>query len=291
MDPTKEEMLDEIGSLKKKMLAILNKLTVHNLPILAGQFNALPIDSETKLQVCMALIFDRVVEDSYLSEVCAMMCQVLKLKTVLRNYSKTETVKFRQLLISRCQKEFEKNYMESLDRDKYWQDMAVASTEEERKQVKAVFELMETQLRRRWLGNIKFVGELYKLKMLSARIMHECVKKLLRTIDNESLEALCSLLTSVGRDLEYATQVALAHVSGMNNFEVYFKEITQDKTVCSRVRFLMLNVIELRIAGWKVRRKVGETIKDTLKLKEAEYELDQETWLCRTHLDDFKVKI
>jgi translation initiation factor 4G len=45
--------------------------------------------------------------------------------------------------------------------------------------------------RRRSLGNIRFIGELYKFKMLTARIMHECVKKLLKTTDEESLECLC----------------------------------------------------------------------------------------------------
>ena len=37
----------------------------------------------------------------------------------------------------------------------------------------------------------RFIGELYKLQMLTARIMHECVKKLLMTTDEESLECLC----------------------------------------------------------------------------------------------------
>jgi hypothetical protein len=44
--------------------------------------------------------------------------------------------------------------------------------------------------RRRSLGNIRFIGELYKLKMLTARIMHECIKKLLKSTDEESLECL-----------------------------------------------------------------------------------------------------
>ena len=69
--------------------------------------------------------------------------------------------------------------------------MAAATSEDERKQIKAVFEQMEMKLRRRSLGNIRFIGELYKLQMLTARIMHECVKKLLKTTDEESLECLC----------------------------------------------------------------------------------------------------
>ena len=51
----------------------------------------------------------------------------------------------------------------------------------------------------------QFIGELYKLKMLTARIMHECIKKLLKSKDEESLESLSRLLTTVGKDLEAET--------------------------------------------------------------------------------------
>lgn len=64
--------------------------------------------------------------------------------------------------------------------------------------------------RRRSLGNIRFIGELYKLKMLTARIMHECVKKLIASTDEESLECLCRLLTTVGKDLEAETNDKIA---------------------------------------------------------------------------------
>ena len=33
--------------------------------------------------------------------------------------------------------------------------------------------------KRRMLGNIRFIGELYKKKMLKENIMHECILKLL----------------------------------------------------------------------------------------------------------------
>ena len=41
----------------------------------------------------------------------------------------------------------------------------------------------------------RFIGELYKLGMLTARIMHECVRKLLNSgpSDEVSLECLCRL--------------------------------------------------------------------------------------------------
>jgi len=49
----------------------------------------------------------------------------------------------------------------------------------------------------------RFIGELYKLNMLSAAIMHRCVVKLLKSKnDEESLECLCKLITTVGSRLE-----------------------------------------------------------------------------------------
>lgn len=57
--------------------------------------------------------------------------------------------------------------------------------------------------RRRSTGNIKFIGELFKLKMLTEPIMHDCVVKLLKNHDDESLECLCRLLTTIGKDLDF----------------------------------------------------------------------------------------
>ena len=66
-------------------------------------------------------------------------------------------------------------------------------------------ELQESrdQARRRSLGNIKFIGELFKLKMLTEAIMHDCVVKLLKNHDEESLECLCRLLSTIGKDLDF----------------------------------------------------------------------------------------
>ena len=56
--------------------------------------------------------------------------------------------------------------------------------------------------KRRSLGNIRFIGELFKLLMLTEKIMHECVLQLLKSTDSESLECLCRLLSTVGKTLD-----------------------------------------------------------------------------------------
>lgn len=74
---------------------------------------------------------------------------------------------------------------------------------EERTRLHDELEEAKDKARRRSIGNIKFIGELFKLKMLTEAIMHDCVVKLLKNHDEESLECLCRLLTTIGRDLDF----------------------------------------------------------------------------------------
>ena len=74
---------------------------------------------------------------------------------------------------------------------------------EKRKQLEDDLEACEVKNRKRSLNNIRFIGELFKLKMLSETIMHECVVRLLRSsYDGESLECFAGLITTVGKDLD-----------------------------------------------------------------------------------------
>lgn len=73
----------------------------------------------------------------------------------------------------------------------------------ERERLQEELEEAKDKARRRSIGNIKFIGELFKLKMLTEAIMHDCVVKLLKNHDEESLECLCRLLTTIGKDLDF----------------------------------------------------------------------------------------
>ena len=53
------------------------------------------------------------------------------------------------------------------------------------------------------LGNMRFIGELFKLRMLTENIMHDCIFKLLRAKDDESLECMSQLMNTVGKDLDH----------------------------------------------------------------------------------------
>lgn len=80
---------------------------------------------------------------------------------------------------------------------------------------KADIELELSKIKSRALGNVQFIGELFKRQILTEGIMHECIVKLLRAADQESLEALCKLLRTVGKDLDHEK----AQVSSMTRHE------------------------------------------------------------------------
>lgn len=73
----------------------------------------------------------------------------------------------------------------------------------EKERLQEELEEAKDKARRRSTGNIKFIGELFKLRMLTEAIMHDCVVKLLKNHDDESLECLCRLLTTIGKDLDF----------------------------------------------------------------------------------------
>lgn len=55
---------------------------------------------------------------------------------------------------------------------------------------------------RRSVGNMKFIGELFKLNIITVSIMNGCIQKLLRNGDEESLACLTTLLSTTGKHLD-----------------------------------------------------------------------------------------
>jgi len=49
---------------------------------------------------------------------------------------------------------------------------------------------------------IRFIGELFKQKILTPNIMLYCIVNLVTKHDEEPLECLCNLLKTVGKELE-----------------------------------------------------------------------------------------
>ncbi|KAL0978498.1 hypothetical protein UPYG_G00171280 [Umbra pygmaea] len=179
------------------------------------------------------------------------------------------TVNFRKLLLNRCQKEFERDKVDDVVFERKQKELDSAQSSD---QERLRFELEEAKdkARRRSIGNIKFIGELFKLKMLTEAIMHDCVVKLLKNHDEESLECLCRLLTTIGKDLDFEKAKPR-----MDQYFNQMEKIVKERKTSSRIRFMLQDVIDLRLHDWVSRRadqgpKTIEQIHKEAKIEEQE---------------------
>ncbi|CAF92947.1 unnamed protein product, partial [Tetraodon nigroviridis] len=151
---------------------------------------------------------------------------------------------------------------------------------DEHERLKLELEEAKDQARRRSLGNMRFIGELFKLKMLTEAIMHDCVVKLLKNHhDEESLECLCRLLSTIGKDLDFE--------KAKPRMDQYFNQmdkIIKERKTSSRIRFMLQDVLDLRTNNWVPRRAdQGPKTIDQIH-KEAEMEEQREHIKVQHHL-------
>ncbi|XP_025143102.3 eukaryotic translation initiation factor 4 gamma 1 isoform X5 [Bubalus bubalis] len=255
----------------RRVRSILNKLTPQMFQQLMKQVTQLAIDTEERLKGVIDLIFEKAISEPNFSVAYANMCRCLMALKVPTTEKPTVTVNFRKLLLNRCQKEFEKDKDDDEVFEKKQKEMDEAATAEERGRLKEELEEARDIARRRSLGNIKFIGELFKLKMLTEAIMHDCVVKLLKNHDEESLECLCRLLTTIGKDLDFEKAKPR-----MDQYFNQMEKIIKEKKTSSRIRFMLQDVLDLRKSNWVPRRgDQGPKTIDQIH-KEAEMEEHRE---------------
>ncbi|XP_065430888.1 eukaryotic translation initiation factor 4 gamma 3 isoform X20 [Chrysemys picta bellii] len=254
----------------RKVRSILNKLTPQMFNQLMKQVTDLTVDTEERLKGVIDLVFEKAIDEPSFSVAYANMCRCLVTLKVPMADKPGSTVNFRKLLLNRCQKEFEKDKADDDVFEKKQKELEAATTPEEKTRLHEELEEAKDKARRRSIGNIKFIGELFKLKMLTEAIMHDCVVKLLKNHDEESLECLCRLLTTIGKDLDFEKAKPR-----MDQYFNQMEKIVKERKTSSRIRFMLQDVIDLRLCNWVSRRadqgpKTIEQIHKEAKIEEQE---------------------
>ncbi|XP_044726466.1 eukaryotic translation initiation factor 4 gamma 1-like isoform X3 [Chrysoperla carnea] len=259
------------AELYKKVRGVLNKLTPQKFDTLVNQVRQLNIDNCERLQGVIDLVFEKAIDEPNYSVAYALMCRELALMQVpaeRKNSNDPGFVNFRKLLITRCQMEFEKTYVDEKARKLKVKEIEDETDPEKKKELQLQLEEDDRRVRLKSVGNVRFIGELFKQQMLTASIMMKCLKNLLNGIEEENLECLCKLLITVGKDLEIEKKMSL------ESFFQTMQEIVDRKhgKISSRVRFMLQDVIELRNNKWIPRRQdLKPTTIDEIQ-KEAESE-------------------
>ncbi|KAL1562055.1 eukaryotic translation initiation factor 4G-like isoform X2 [Salvia divinorum] len=237
---------DEEEAKQRQLKGILNKLTPQNFEKLFQQVKQVNIDNVITLSGVISQIFDKALMEPTFCEMYANFC--FHLAAELPDLSvDNEKITFKRLLLNKCQEEFERGEREEEEANKAEEEGEVKQTAEEREEKRL-------RARRRMLGNIRLIGELYKKRMLTERIMHECINKLLgqyQNPDEENIEALCKLMSTIGGMIDHPK--AKEHMDAYYNF---MAQLSNNMKLSSRVRFMLKDAIDLRKNKWQQRRKV-----------------------------------
>lgn len=266
----------EEDQLLKNILGILNKVTPEKYDPLLRRMHQLLDQNSAKihdqlLERIIGEVHECALDQPSYSEMYATLCSDICLR-IHHNQQKTAPTpeqlgqstldNFRRILLNKCQARF----TEGTDRVPAEAQLGMGP--------EVVAELAEREhtFRLRSRGNIRFIGELFKGAMLSERIMHKVIKKLLldtchRTAKNaDALDGLCTLLRTAGRELD-RPQAVMYMVHYFNTFQSLANSYP-----LPRIRFMILDIIALRENGWLERRKETKA----LKLNDLERELLEE---------------
>lgn len=239
-----KEDVDALEKLLRTTKGLLNKFTPEKFEKLTDQFLELEITCRTDMIAIIDLVFDKALFEPIFGFMYSQLCVRCAEKFpefVDENNPDAKPHTFKRLLLNKCQEEFEKENVVEEELAKLPDDTDPAHKEQIRKQAK-----------NRMLGNIRFIGELYKCKMLTEKIMHECVIKLLGDVKNPDLdevECLVKLLTAIGKLID--------HPKSKEYMDAYFariRDMSLHSSLPNRVRFMLQEVIELRRGAWKERK-------------------------------------
>lgn len=220
----------------RKVRGILNKLTPEKFHKLSDDLLRVELTSSVILKGVIFLIFEKALDEPKYSPMYAQLCK--RLSEEAPNFEPSENpCTFRVLLLNKCKSEFEKR-AETLEH--YGSNQILE--EDERRQL----------AKRKMLGNIKFIGELGKLEILSDSILHRCIQELLKTRGDdpsEDLECVCQILRTCGRILDSNKGKKL-----MDQYFIRMSTLADNQELAPRIRFMLKDVIDLRLGNWVPRK-------------------------------------
>ena len=236
------------------------------------------VTSDARLEAVMGKIFEKSIDEPNFSRLYAKLSH--KLQTNLNDIAisinipglqskfkgKTEKggLVFRTLLLTRCQMEFQEGPKWKGDK------LGGASNAHE---VGSSDYYEESAIKRRSLGLVRFIGELFKLGMLTLNIIHVCNMNLLGKSggpvpSDEKLESVCELLQTTGRALE---SFNIVYVDG---YMTRIQDILKGK-LTNRTKFMLMDIIDARKAHWPVK-EVGplslQGVKDSIRSEKEKAE-------------------
>lgn len=251
----------------KEAKSILNKLSIEKFEKLSNELIAVAVRNIDVLTGVIETIILKAKMEWHFStmyaELCTKMSRTQMPAVTINGEVVEDTHKlFRRLLLKRCEQEF----LEAPSREGFDQLSPEDLAEK------------ELIIKRGILGHIRFVGELFKLRMIKSRIMHQCVANLFGDTENpdeESLECLTNLLATIGQVFEMNAS-GESELAGIAQYYAVIKALSSDSArLSTRIRFMLQDLLDLRKNKWVARRKETKAMTIAEVHAEAKREADE----------------
>lgn len=262
---TRKSPADEEKNVEGKVRALLNKLTVEKFDPISDKIIAWANRSEAEkdgrtLTLVIKLVFERATDEAAWSEMYARLCKKM-MEAISPNIRDENTRNaegkpiaggplFRKYLLNRCQEDFERGWASD--------DPTVRKNARKSEAELCSDEYYDAQkAKRRGLGLMQFIGELYKVQMLTEGVIHDCIDYLLGDDEDpdpeeEEVESLSRLLTTAGKLLDKPKAR-----TRMDSYFARMKGLSEGGLATFRIKSMLQDLIELRGREWAPRIQVA----------------------------------
>ena len=243
---------DDREQIQRKIKVTLNKLSPSNLAKLQPELLVLAKTSREALAYLIQTIFEKSWAEVKYTAMYAQLCQILKQEFTGFLYdgespSKKNQNWFRFCLLNHVQHAFEDT-----------QDSPSKDAE-----TKAMLHKKKTH------GSVRFIAELLKVGIISAKIVQEIVESLIKlqdrdplAVNEDNIEVACVLIsTAAGFNEKASLKNDTDKIFGLLS-----DVLAKNEMISAKVRFLIMNLVDERAAGWV--KDVSEQPKTVEEIRE-----------------------
>jgi len=151
-------------------------------------------------------------------------------------------------------------------------------------------EELESRFKSKCIGSVTLIGKMFNKKRFPFKFLNECIINLLEhgeTPRPDLLELASKLISIVGQILD--EEPCPKDINGTERLDEYFEKVgkfSTDKSINSRIRFNLLDLIDLRKNKWVERKNqkaiVPKTIEE-IRNDDAQEQLEKAKVLSRSN--------
>ncbi|KAK0393365.1 hypothetical protein QR680_000174 [Steinernema hermaphroditum] len=246
----RQEHLDEKTRTTRAVRSILNKITPTTYQELSEEFLNLEVFKNNEILVAVVdVFFDKAIEDRVF---CTLYADLIQLQ-INSEMIRAHTSLFRNTIIGKCQTTFE-DFNNKRQAIKIIMKMEMEADEEKKANMKAKLAEKQNKHKRRFLGNLVLMAELYRHNIIRNVIMRWCVVHLLYNADKDKVEDYTEyaikLLTNIGKIWYQRDRCNQFPV----DFYVYHLQ-RHAQEYSKRLQFMIMDLVDLKRRKWVPRKQ------------------------------------